>query len=510
MTTITPSSFSGAERLGPRSAGGTIELTTALRQVAAGLGIGTRVEVTLVRQADTSLVRLQVRPLEGAMAGATIDQLQPAASIPARLIAAAPTVGTAAPGNSARLSGEVVALQPTLVLRLAADGAATDAPPTNQPPTGPAAWFQAQLRQHLPRSLPLASTFDSWRRPSPDQGTSLPGVSAPTAETPHWTRLTARLVGDLLARLPGTADLTHPDRLRHAVRQSGLWLEAALARQALDPVQHLAPHGDLKAQLTRLAERIRTLQRADATTAETARRNLELGNGTREATPGTASRATVAAGPAISTPSADAADATSRASGGPATDDGQGHESGPPARAGDTLEPGRASPHRADPAQAEHDEQTARGLRTLDRQVAGALDKIVTNQLLTLDAGPDQPRWLLELPFRTPSGVAELEAEIERERHSAPAEDESWHLRLRLNLPRLGPLSIRLTLRADRLSAGLNAASPESGELLSRNLPALRERLNAKEIEVASLHAGCRPETHPAPRAGSGSLNERA
>ena len=72
-------------------------------------------------------------------------------------------------------------------------------------------------------------------------------------------------------------------------------------------------------------------------------------------------------------------------------------------------------------------------------------------------------------------------------------------MRLRLDLPKLGPLNILLILRDERLNASLQAADPHGAEQIKQRLGELRARLEAREIEIASLHAGHRPFDRPAP-----------
>ena len=251
MTSVTPSTPSRLEPTRQQAASTLIALQIDPGQLPEGLGIGTRVEIRLARQPDPGLVRLQVSPLTGAAAG-TIIEPQPVGGTQARLLVqAADTAASLPTRDGPRLSGEVVGLGSRLVLRLGTIGTAADTSPADQTSTDRAVWFQSQWRQHLPHSLALARTLDGWRQPTPH--TQAPGSAAARPMTP----LAARLASDLLAGLPEPADLTDPHRLRHAVGHSGLWLEAALARQTPDPGR------DLKAQLTRLAERIRTLQRPE-------------------------------------------------------------------------------------------------------------------------------------------------------------------------------------------------------------------------------------------------------
>ena len=496
MNITTRSSLSAAQPLIHRTTGARIELKVTPNQVPDVYRIGTRVEIALTRHTDPSLVRLQIRPLDGLSADVAIDQLLPAATMPAHMVPTARSTAMSTAGGSLRLQGAILALQPTLTLTLSPARTSSDAAPVPQTPAGFSDWLTAQCRQHLPHSLSLATTLDTWRHPDPSPARDSSSACGPTTERPQWTGLQARLAGDLLSALPSASDLTEPGRLRQAIRQSGVWLEAELARLTQGHGQDSRPSMDLKAQLTRLADRIRALQRTGTpeTSAQGAPRTADP-EGTnhpetaRQTATDSAGRTTVLAS---------------------AADDGQMPVSAQPAKALTGMDPGRDMPPREAPPEAISDDRTTQVLRTLDREVAGMIAKIVTNQLITLDSTPDQPRWLLELPFRTPTGIAELEADIRRERRSPDKDDETWHMRLRLDLPRLGPLTIRLSLRADRLSAGLHATSAGTGELLNRNLPLLQERLAAKSIEVASLHAGQRPDPDPPHPAGTGSLHESA
>lgn len=118
------------------------------------------------------------------------------------------------------------------------------------------------------------------------------------------------------------------------------------------------------------------------------------------------------------------------------------------------------------------------------------LKQITSLQLQGRDHLPNEARWLLELPFRTPDGVAALHADIQR-RH-APDDDENavWSIQLHLDLPRLGPLCVRLNWRDQRLSASLVAEQAGGASLLRKHLAELRERFAARDLEVSGVHAG--------------------
>ena len=127
------------------------------------------------------------------------------------------------------------------------------------------------------------------------------------------------------------------------------------------------------------------------------------------------------------------------------------------------------------------------------------IKQVVTQQLQTLEAGTDPPRWVLELPFKTPNGLLTLDADFQRETRAGLSGEDGWIMRIRLNLPRVGPLSINLSLRADRLNAALQAENQTAVEILRQHLATLRQQLEDRQIEIASLHASQRPRHEPPP-----------
>lgn len=141
--------------------------------------------------------------------------------------------------------------------------------------------------------------------------------------------------------------------------------------------------------------------------------------------------------------------------------------------------------------------------KALEHETEGMLKQLVSLQLQPLEQEAEQPRWVLDLPYRHSGGVGTVQAEIERERRQGEVEEAGWTIRLRLDLAELGPLSIRLTLKGQRLSASLLAERAPTAALLRSRLPLLREQLEARELEVTALHAGqgqtANPTRHPGP-----------
>ncbi|NKN33186.1 flagellar hook-length control protein FliK [Marichromatium bheemlicum] len=128
--------------------------------------------------------------------------------------------------------------------------------------------------------------------------------------------------------------------------------------------------------------------------------------------------------------------------------------------------------------------------KALEKEAEGMLKQLISLQLQPLEQPAEQPRWVLELPYREGGGVNTVQAEIERERRPEDAEEAGWTIRLRLDLPELGPLAIRLTFKEQQLRASLVAEQATTAALLRHQLPLLRHQLEARELEIASLHAG--------------------
>ncbi|EIC22162.1 flagellar hook-length control protein FliK [Thiorhodovibrio frisius] len=360
------------------------------RETTTRLTTGSRVDVQVkaVQQSGDLEVRLRTQG-EGTQRGqwsqtmrvGVTDSLRPALLDALRTLAAGQ-------GRGGMLSAEVVSLTPRVMLRLMhSDG--EGAPGTK-------AWFNAQLRNHLPGARQLSTTFADWTRGLREAGVDR-GAPSPLA---HQRELT-QLVKQVLERLASPRELTDPARLAESLRNSGIWLEALLARAGSQ--QGLSLDADLKAQLLRLAGKVRLQQGPDL-----------------------------------------------------------------PAAGADRLAHLSAS---------------------LSREVDGMLKQLVTLQLQNAENGPDQQRWTVELPFQTSAGLLTLDADIQREAEQEADQGEHWSMQIRLDLPVLGPLLIRLGLRDNRLHASLVAEQGASAALLRERLPELRAQLEGRDIEIASLHA---------------------
>ncbi|RME33800.1 MAG: hypothetical protein D6786_06710, partial [Gammaproteobacteria bacterium] len=100
------------------------------------------------------------------------------------------------------------------------------------------------LREALPRQLPLTDSVVTLRSLAGSTVAGRPGEGALPGPV-------QRLIGQILDALPTPASLTDPKQLQQAVRNSGLFLEAELARAATDGTPPRVEQ-DLKAMLLRL------------------------------------------------------------------------------------------------------------------------------------------------------------------------------------------------------------------------------------------------------------------
>ncbi len=375
-------------------------------------------------------------------------------------------------------------------------------------------WLDGQLRQQLPRAQPLQTTLERWH-------TAL--AAAPNTQTRSAEH---QLLATFITQLPTAKDLVTPQRLADTFQHSGLWLEAQLAESAAMPSQPAPDFSqDLKAQLLCLAAELRAAASANpssppAEAAEVAVAELISSAILAETAPvedvSTADSETDADADCEVGDELDDCDALDEGDDGDAElevdvdgdDDADAENDGAATFADAEGDPNANSGAETAPQTSEiteDDELTAEvptpptrahslAAQALLRDIDGLLGQMVTHQLLSLDATSGQARWQLELPFRAPDGsIFTLTTELQQHPRREPTGAEGWTLQLQLDLPRLGPLVIRLSVRADRLDAGLQAGTEAGAALLQEHLVTLRTRLLAQRLEVASLHAGYRP-----------------
>lgn len=422
------------------------------------IGLGSRVEVQLhsVHKSGDLQVRLRpftdagrLEPWSRALRVAVTDDVR-------SLLNASRAEGGHGLRHPSRLAAEVVAVAPRIRLRMFPQ---IDAASQRQ------AWFNAQLRAHLPEAKPLTATFSRWESALRD-ASAQQRPAALVAQERAQTEV-QRAVAQILARLAGPGDLTDAARLSQAFKDSGLWLEALLAQAAsgssAGAKETLSVDSDLKAQLVRLAARVRAAQQG-------AGGDLARARSAASGTSGVPGQGGHAGNAAASNQSPDTLSERMR-------------------RAMiDKPLPGQARALQGRTAEAGSDRLPPLS-NTVLRDVEGLLKQVVTSQLQSAEQAPDQQRWTFELPFQTSAGLFALDAEIEHQVPGAEEDEEHWAVQIRLDLPLLGRILIRLSYREDRLHVGLVGEQAAGVSRLRNGLPQLREQLEGRNLEVASLHA---------------------
>lgn len=344
---------------------------------------------------------------------------------------------------------------------------------------------QSPVQQALRDVLPL-------QQPLPLLLSALSRLSHPTAmqlTTPIAPPIApgiVQLARALLAQLPDPARVSTAEGLRQAIRDSGLFLESKLA-QTTAQVANARPDEvarDFKANLLRLVQVIRDNA---ASSAPAAARATPL--------PNTPATATAAPPPA--------ALVAARLPAGAGTDPAAPLQRGLPPPAQIALE------------------QIAKGQELnltrgdLQRFAEGALARVQLNQLSSL---PQErallPEWLFELPLRRDNETdvwgLRLSQDPEQRRDNQPDSAPSWSMMLAFNLPGLGPLQTRVSLRGDRVTAQFYSQTQGILPLLAEHLPRLQARLQQAGLNVEELtcHHGEIPKGRPA--ATTRILDERA
>lgn len=111
-------------------------------------------------------------------------------------------------------------------------------------------------------------------------------------------------------------------------------------------------------------------------------------------------------------------------------------------------------------------------------------------------AEPKSSRWMFDLPFQTPQGIAVAQFEISRDGGGGAAdpdreEDRTWRARFSLDIEPLGPVHVQIALTGARTRVGFWAERPEAVARLQAGEGALSAALREADLspEVA-FHDG--------------------
>jgi hypothetical protein len=110
----------------------------------------------------------------------------------------------------------------------------------------------------------------------------------------------------------------------------------------------------------------------------------------------------------------------------------------------------------------------------LKQAVTGLVNQIALNQLQS-HATPNGQHWVIELPFRYGDHFDAVHVELDTERNAGEATHETvdWSVRLRLDLPGLGPLVVHLQSREAAVSGHFRAEQAATAHRINAHLPEL-------------------------------------
>ena len=156
---------------------------------------------------------------------------------------------------------------------------------------------------------------------------------------------------------------------------------------------------------------------------------------------------------------------------------------------------------------ARTDSQPVKSLDILLLRLFGLADSAVSRisltQVTTAEAQQSgEARWKLEIPLMLPGQeLCVAEFLIERETpdsgsEETPEAEAGWSVSLALDMPGLGPLMIRLSLKGEQLVARIHAEQTSTTQRITEHLDRLRARLTTQGLDVTRLscHQGI-PET---------------
>ncbi len=126
------------------------------------------------------------------------------------------------------------------------------------------------------------------------------------------------------------------------------------------------------------------------------------------------------------------------------------------------------------------------------QQTEGSLARIQLHQLASLppEEGPRQV-WQFELPIQQPNGYDNFLVRLEQEEGGDRDRKggQIWRLALNFDLDPIGPVTARLTLQENNVSANFTAEKGQSAKLISERLPLLDEAMTRAGLNVTHLSA---------------------
>jgi hypothetical protein len=323
----------------------------------------------------------------------------------------------------------------------------------------------ANLQQTLANNRPLQSVLEhllAAKLLPPSQ------VALPTSVREQLDRL--------WRTLPEATQLQRPDHLRQALKNSGPFLEAHLAKMAMGSPERLYPAMDIRAQLLRLAEALRQQIPQQPNSRPTTTPPATAAP-TPLAQPTVSQSATTTGTPTASTPTA--------------------HTAAMPAT---THTPAEAKPESNLPNALPRQTVQYEGLKAeqilqqLLQQTDAGLARIQQQQV-QMSQADIRPQWLMELPIKHSDGVdvfdIRIQPDAEQQGHSDKDPTHPWTVMLAFNLDGLGPVRAQISLFNGQISNYWWAEQPETVQLFQQHLSFLENRLQHAGVPFQQLVCAC-------------------
>jgi hypothetical protein len=127
------------------------------------------------------------------------------------------------------------------------------------------------------------------------------------------------------------------------------------------------------------------------------------------------------------------------------------------------------------------------------QQAEASVARVQLSQLASLPQGRDTGlEWLLDLPVRRGEETDVWSLGIRRDDQAGGRGQHTggplWTVQLAFDLPGLGPMQARVSLRGEQVSTWFWATREEALPLLQQHLQALRRELEGSGLQVAELH----------------------
>ncbi|MCP3663698.1 MAG: flagellar hook-length control protein FliK [Gammaproteobacteria bacterium] len=120
-------------------------------------------------------------------------------------------------------------------------------------------------------------------------------------------------------------------------------------------------------------------------------------------------------------------------------------------------------------------------------QTEGALARVLTNQLTSLQESNVRPMWQLEIPVQRDDETDNFLLKIEQEIESEDSENKNWSVWMDFDLPSLGRVRTHIRLQDDLVSSQFMTEARESADKINNKLPLLEDALQRAGLKVAKL-----------------------